>query len=109
MKIDNIIDEVKSTTNELIIITNTKTIKSLFDDINKETSSSAFGVFKREDGKKVQSVCRGGITVHFVDEKDVDEEVFGKSFCTCTPTGRLETKTVTCCCECDKEVKTYRT
>jgi hypothetical protein len=77
MKIDNIIDEVKSTTNELIIIANTKTIKSLFDDINKETSSSAFGVFKREDGKKVQSVCRGGITVHFVDEKDVDEEVFG--------------------------------
>ena len=74
MKIDNIIDEVKSTTNELIIITNTKTIKSLFDNINKETLSSAFGVFKREGGKKAQSVCRGGITVHFVDEEDVDEE-----------------------------------
>ena len=81
MKIDNLINEVKTTTEDLIIITNKSTISSFFEDINKEVSiSGSFGVFNNtKNTNKAQSIFRGGVTIHFIDQEDIDENVFASS------------------------------
>ena len=85
MKIDGLINEVKTTTKDLIVITNKSTIASFFEDINNEVNNSSFGVFnKPKDSKKVQSVFRGGVTVHFIDQEDVDEDTFASSIVNAT-------------------------
>ena len=85
MKIDSLINEVKTTTKELIVITNRSTITSFFEDINNEVGSSSFGVFnKPKDSKKVQSVYRAGVTVHFIDQEDIDGDVFASSIANAT-------------------------
>ena len=75
MKIDRLINEVKTTTKDLIVITNKSTIASFFEDMNNEAYGEypVVGVFnKPKDSEKVQSVFRGGVTVHFIDQEDVD-------------------------------------
>ena len=85
MKIDRLINEVKTTTKDLIVITNKSTIASFFEDINNEVNNSSFGVFnKPKDSKKVQSVFRRGVTVHFIDQEDVDEDTFASSIVNAT-------------------------
>ena len=85
MKIDSLINEVKTTTKDLIVITNKSTIASFFEDMNNEVNNSSFGVFnKPKDSEKVQSVFRGGVTVHFIDQEDVDEDTFASSIVNAT-------------------------
>jgi len=85
MKIDSLINEVETTTKDLIVIANKSTITSFFEDINNEVIGSSFGVFnKPKDSKKVQSVYRGGVTVHFIDQEDIDEDVFASSIANAT-------------------------
>jgi len=80
MKIDSLINEVKTTTKDLIVITNKSTIDSFFEDITNEVGGSSFGVFNKPEGsKKVRGVYRGGVTVHFIDQEDVDEDTFASS------------------------------
>lgn len=80
MKIDNLINEVKTTTKDLIVITNKDTIDSFFEDISNEVVVSSFGVFDKPEGsKKAKSVYRGGVTIHFIDEEDIDEDIFASS------------------------------
>ena len=86
MKIDNLINEVKTTTKDLIIITNKRTIDSFFEDINKDVgSSSSFGVFnKPKDSKKAQGIYRRGVTIHFIDQEDINEDIFESSIANAT-------------------------
>ncbi len=84
MKIDSLINEVKTTTKYLIVVTNKSTIDSFFEGINNEVGSS-FGVFNNtKDSKKVQSIFRGGVTVHFIDQEDIDENIFSSSITNAT-------------------------
>lgn len=85
MKIDSLINEVKTTTKELIVITNRSTITSFFEDINNEVGHSSFSVFnKPKNSKKVQSVYRSDVTVHFIDQEDISEDVFASSIANAT-------------------------
>lgn len=85
MKIDNLVNEVKTTTKDLIVITNKSTIDSFFEDLINEVGGSSFVVFNKPEGsKKVRSVYRGVVTVHFIDQEDVDEDIFVSSIVNAT-------------------------
>jgi hypothetical protein len=73
MKIDILINEIKNTTEGLIIITNKNTIDSFFKDINDKHNTTCGVYVKHKDDKKIKSIYRNGVTVHFVNEKDIDK------------------------------------
>ena len=80
MKIDEIINVVKDTTNEVIIITNQETIDSFLDDIKSKTSESSVGYYKEktENDNGVNSVYRNGVNLYFINKNNIDSENFLK-------------------------------
>jgi len=78
MKIDSIINEIKDTTDEVIIITSKKSIDTLLDDISSNSNISA-QFNNTKSTKKIKSIHRGGITFHFIDAKDINDNIFYNS------------------------------
>ena len=80
MKIDSIIEEIIDTTDSLIIITNKDTIDYFFEDINDKVKGSEFSIFNSPNlNKKVKILFRDGVTVHFIDEEHIHQEIFYSS------------------------------
>lgn len=71
--LDVIINQVRNTCDEMIIITNKKTIDSLWRSI--ESSDATIGEFSNKVNKKVKSVCKAGFSVHLVDENDITAKI----------------------------------
>lgn len=71
MKIQKIIDQVKDTTDELVIITNHKTIKSIVDEVHDKSKNVSYGSIKR-NGDEPIFITTKGVTVFFIDKEDVN-------------------------------------
>jgi len=78
MKIDTLIKVLGQEADEAIIIINKETITSLFDELNN--TSRCYGTWENPNPIHIgaRGVCRGGMTIHFVDSENVRDINFKK-------------------------------
>ena len=67
----NLIDFLKPTTEEAIIITNKETIDSFFDSI--DLPENDYAVWNNHKKNKVRSIFKDGVTIHFIELQDLED------------------------------------
>jgi len=67
----NLIDFLKPTAEEAIVIVNKETIDSFFDNI--DLPKTGYAVWSNPKKNKARSIFKDGVTIHFIDVEDLDD------------------------------------
>ena len=67
----NLIDFLKPTAEEAIIITNKETIDSFFDSI--DLPKNGYAVWNNPEKNKARSIFKDGVTIHFIELQDLED------------------------------------